>query len=167
MPTAYLEKLNTLGASLRWELGRLNHIDPLAAELRSCRNCFVYPNEDSSWLFQYLMQLFQIAGQQLAIPVGAIAEAPQLVLYQSGDFFDWHRDAEDAAADRALTLSIQLTAPSGYEGGRLELASGVSAPTEIGASFAFPAITRHRVTPVSSGERYALVAWIDHPKTSH
>ena len=61
---------------------------------------------------------------------------------------------------------LQLTCPSQYEGGNLEiLTSGeaVKMPKERGLIVVFPAWTLHQVTPVTKGHRQSLVAWVSGP----
>jgi PKHD-type hydroxylase len=147
----------------RWESGQLDRISLYAADVRKCDNCFLYPNAQTEWIFHLLNAVFQRASIELGIPVGRIVEAPQVVRYQTGDHFDWHQDATAGARMRALTLSLQLTAPNAYTGGRLEIKGSLESPTDQGSICVFPAEELHRVTPITSGTRYALVAWIDKP----
>lgn len=147
-----------------WERGRLDSISLYAAEVRKCENCFLYPNPQTEWIFELLNAAFQRASDELGIRVGHIIEAPQVVRYQTGDHFDWHRDATAGASMRALTLSLQLSAKDSYTGGRLELQDGIESPTDQGSICVFPAERLHRVTPIQSGTRSALVAWIDKPE---
>jgi PKHD-type hydroxylase len=64
-------------------------------------------------------------------------------------------------------MVIQLTDPSLYTGGNLELQ--VSQPPEFnalrkkGTIIIFPSFIKHRVTKLESGERNSLVAWIEGP----
>lgn len=68
--------------------------------------------------------------------------------------------------NRKLSMCLQLSDPSLYEGGELKLHfSGW--PTTItkkkGMAVFFPSHTLHEVTPVTKGERFSLVAWIHGP----
>lgn len=81
--------------------------------------------------------------------------------------FDWHADycretGNEAADFRKLSISVQLSDPSGYEGGELQarVRNGIDiAPKSRGTVIAFPSFVLHRVTPVTSGIRKSLVAW--------
>jgi PKHD-type hydroxylase len=71
--------------------------------------------------------------------------------------------------DRKLSLIIQLTDPSEYEGGDFQFDSDIPQPdpAEIkqrGTVIVFPSFLRHRVTPVTSGVRRSLVSWVEGPK---
>ena len=64
---------------------------------------------------------------------------------------------------RKISISIQLSRPEDYDGGDLELMYGTE-PQKLdrtrGAFIAFPSFMLHRVTPVTRGTRWSLVAWI-------
>ena len=70
-------------------------------------------------------------------------------------------------ASRKLTMVIQLSDPSEYEGGQLELFEDIQIPKQKGLVAMFPSFGNyHRVTPVLSGTRKVLVAWIWGPPFS-
>ena len=89
-----------------------------------------------------------------------------------GGKYDWHQDvfwANKTMHDRKLSLIIQLTDPSEYEGGDFQFDSDIPQPdpAEIkqrGTVIVFPSFLRHRVTPVTSGVRRSLVSWVEGPK---
>ncbi|TNE62687.1 MAG: 2OG-Fe(II) oxygenase [Alphaproteobacteria bacterium] len=85
-----------------------------------------------------------------------------------GDFYDWHVDigGHGTARSRKLTLIVQLSDPMAYTGGTLDVnGDGTPAiqPALQGAGIAFPSFMPHRVSPVQSGVRYSLVAWLHGP----
>ncbi|WCL54092.1 2OG-Fe(II) oxygenase family protein [Gimibacter soli] len=85
-----------------------------------------------------------------------------------GDHYDWHVDigAAGTTRSRKLALVVQLSDPADYMGGLLEVnldGIPVAAPAERGTAIAFPAFAPHRVTPVTVGTRYSLVAWMHGP----
>jgi PKHD-type hydroxylase len=98
----------------------------------------------------------------------------QYALYggPEGGHFDWHkdygRDPTDPSRDpRKLTLSLQLSNPSEYEGCELQVRAGNQidiAPKVRGTLVAFPANVLHQVTPIRSGIRKALVLWAVGPE---
>jgi len=96
----------------------------------------------------------------------------QFTNYKSSNegHYDWHEDVfweENLVSTRKLSMVIQLTDPSLYTGGNLELQ--VPQPPEIiklrqkGTIIIFPSFIKHRVTKLESGERNSLVAWIEGP----
>lgn len=87
--------------------------------------------------------------------------------------YTWHHDTvwtSNKLFRRKLSMVIQLSDPSDYEGGQLELAEDecheVPNAAEIkqrGTVIVFPSFLRHRVTPVTKGRRYSLVSWMEGP----
>ena len=85
--------------------------------------------------------------------------------------YGWHSDCSwkrNDGLDRKLSIVIQLSDPSEYEGGSFEF-SEVKTPSENlfkpkGSVLVFPSYQYHRVTPVTKGVRKSLVAWFDGPK---
>jgi PKHD-type hydroxylase len=67
---------------------------------------------------------------------------------------------------RKLSLVLQLTDPSEYEGGNLQVLIG-SEPLNVekrrGLICAFPSFTIHQVTEVTKGSRQSLVVWLSGP----
>ena len=87
--------------------------------------------------------------------------------------YDWHNDVlwgDGKPVHRKLSMVIQLSDPAEYEGGQLELKPFYLEPPSAeelkkqGSVIVFPSFTEHRVTPVTKGTRYSLVAWMEGPK---
>ena len=77
------------------------------------------------------------------------------------DPMEWNNDH-----NRKLSMSLQLSDPSEYEGGEVLLHTShepTPIPKERGMAVFFPSHTLHEVTPVTKGIRYSLVAWIHGP----
>jgi len=76
--------------------------------------------------------------------------------------YDAHMDSFYKGNIRKLSICVQLTDPSEYEGGELELLFDTF-PTSLdktqGCLYAFPSYTVHRVNTVTKGTRHSLVAW--------
>lgn len=69
---------------------------------------------------------------------------------------------------RKLTAVIQLTDPSTYQGGNLELfgLTEYPNPEEMrtqGTVFFFPSFLEHQATMVTKGTRYSLACWFEGP----
>jgi PKHD-type hydroxylase len=96
---------------------------------------------------------------------GMIDAAFQLTRYKEGDEYGWHLDIGSGQLRyRKLSFSVQLSAPEDYEGGNLEIAVPPSNACKTkGTIITFPSFATHRVTPVTSGVRYALVGWVTGP----
>lgn len=83
----------------------------------------------------------------------------------TGDHYDWHTDKTDRNGTRKdfvkMTVVVQLSDPSEYEGGVVEIMTDgiISVPKTQGLAYAIPGWTPHRVTPVTRGTRKSLVVW--------
>jgi hypothetical protein len=103
----------------------------------------------------------------------SLVETMQLSKYPSpraggaAGHYAWHIDTghTGSTAKRRLSVSVQLSEAAAYEGGDLQLHhGGPDAPSRnvsraAGALIAFPSFSVHRITPVTKGTRYSLVAW--------
>ena len=103
-------------------------------------------------------------------------EEPQFLCYRVGDFFVAHQDGNtglinlDSDRRRRLSVSIFLNTQSteqrhdSYGGGSLVFSDWRSGTREeIGGApgmlVAFRSEVTHEITPVTHGERYAIVSW--------
>lgn len=116
------------------------------------------------WIYKRLDAAFNKAGELLGAPLLEVREPAKLMCYQAGDHFNsWHTDSGPGyAVDRALSLSVELSARSRFCGGRLQVLAGGKAkdvPVQRGDAAVFRSGTLHRVTPVTVGERWSLVNW--------
>jgi PKHD-type hydroxylase len=97
-----------------------------------------------------------------------VPEPIQLACYDAREagFFKWHADTVPSDMTRKISISVPLSDPAEYDGGSLELNQGTSIITVeqlAGVPIIFPSWLIHRVTPVTRGRRYSLVAWIRGP----
>ena len=135
-------------------------VDPAQRDVRSSQ----IARGDAPWLFERLDALFAAAAEEFALPVGPIGETIQLLLYgEGGHFRMWHTDAgADSGDRRRISMSVELSDPADYEGGTLEIVPdlvGRARTLGRGGVHLFPSRALHRVTPVTKGARWALVAW--------
>ena len=97
-----------------------------------------------------------------------IVEDIQYTVYYSNDegYYDWHLDMGSTKAKRKLSLVCQLSDPSEYEGGELQMNTGniITVEKKKGTVILFPSYILHRVTPVTKGVRRSLVLWIEGPE---
>ena len=130
----------------------------------------LHVRDDSNlWLFERLDMLFAAAAEPLELPVGPIGEPIQILRYDVGSHFaTWHSDAGlDAPDRRRISLSIELSEREDYDGGELEVVPervGLPRTLPRGSAQVFPSRTLHRVTPVTRGRRWSLVAWTGAPQ---
>lgn len=118
----------------------------------------------NAWLFDRLDGLFAQGAAAFALPVGPIAEPVQILRYDVGNHFrTWHSDAgRDAHDRRRISMSVELSERADYDGGELEIVPdrvGALRTLPRGSAQLFPSRALHRVTPVTRGRRWSLVAW--------
>ncbi len=84
--------------------------------------------------------------------------------HRASGHFSIHQDLGASFSTRKLSLSVQLSEDSAYEGGDLVFPyANDRGPRSIGTLAIFPSYLPHYVTTVTSGRRYALVGWIHGP----
>jgi PKHD-type hydroxylase len=138
--------------------------------VRRSQVAFFGAEEKYHWLYQRVWAAALECNRQFfAVDIQTVEPNLQLGRYDSSDqgFYNWHTDFADARPLRKISVSIQLSRSEDYEGGDLELLDGNSPlPLERarGAFIAFPSFILHRVTPVTRGTRWSLVAWILGPR---
>lgn len=126
--------------------------------------------EETAELFDLLCDVAEQSTEDAyALELSGITRAPQYVEYRPGwGEFGWHNDYSHGIpnAPRKLTVILQLSSPDEYEGGRLQVMGNEieDMPDARGSIIVFPSILMHRVTPVTTGLRRALVSWIAGPR---
>lgn len=126
----------------------------------------VYPDPSTNWIFEKLeAALQQLNSQQYKFDIQGFFEGAQIYEYPEGGFLDWHMDiAKGYMSNRKLSMSVQLTDGSEYEGGNLEFMDfKETGPRGIGDLIVFPAFLQHRVSKLTRGKRYAWVSWVHGP----
>lgn len=139
-------------------------VDPARRDVQST----LVARGEAGWLFERLDALFQMGAAQFALPVGPIGEEIQILRYDEGGHFRmWHSDAGvDRVDRRRISMSVELSERADYAGGELEIVPDlVARPRSLprGSAQLFPSRALHRVTPVTRGTRWALVAWTGAP----
>lgn len=127
---------------------------------------FLHPNDSNNWLFERIAgAVGEINKTIFEFDLDGSIHGFQLGRYGVGQGYDWHADLGALAPRRKLSVSIQLTAPSKYEGGSLEFfrteTQSAHGWSELGSMTVFPSWLLHRVSRVSQGERWSLVTWLE------
>ena len=97
-----------------------------------------------------------------------ITEQAQYTEYPRGGFYDWHMDSSMEMSDmptvRKISMTLLLSDPKDFKGGELELL-GSKKRIELKRGYAifFASFIRHRVKPVTKGNRKSLVMWFGGP----
>jgi len=115
----------------------------------------------------FLMEYFTLANRDFGFDIRSVFEIQFTEYYGSeNSHFDWHQDVAWNVSwemQRKITLVVQLSDPSEYEGGGFEMHEQglLEGFRKRGSILAFPAFTHHRVTPVTKGTRLSLVSWCE------
>ncbi|HEY2009922.1 MAG TPA: 2OG-Fe(II) oxygenase [Rhizomicrobium sp.] len=153
---------------MRAELaGRKENTD----HMRITRVAWMERKPEIEWLYARLEQMvLQINAQFYRYDLYGLKESFQYTVYEGieGGHYGWHVDRGEANYEpRKISLSLQLSEPSEYEGGDLVLEAGdgpLRAEKALGALIAFPSFVLHRVVPVTAGTRKSLVIWVAGPE---
>jgi len=163
---AYGESLRPAAATI----GKQRNGDDISA-IRNSKTSWIKFNDQTSWIYDSLAFISrQLNGQFFDFDLFGFVEDLQYTVYEGNEqqHYSWHVDKGDATiAPRKLSLVLQLSDPSEYEGGELELFTSSYVTKTIkrkGILYAFPSWVLHRVTPVTSGTRRSLVVWVAGPK---
>ena len=125
-------------------------------------------NPNTKWVFEKLAEVTSILNaDHFRFDLTGFGESLQLTNYNQSEngMYGWHLDY-GGSISRKLSLAIQLTDPSEYEGGNLQIMT-TGEPQNMrkqrGLIVAFPSYVLHQVTPVTQGSRQSLVAWVSGP----
>jgi len=137
-------------------------------QIRRAQVSWLQKTPDTAWVFEKLGHIASsLNSQYYRLDLTGFGEALQLTHYDQSEqgMYGWHQDY-NAKVSRKLSLVLQLTDPSQYEGGNLQVLTGGQPQTvrkQRGLVAAFPSYVLHQVTPVTSGNRQSLVAWVSGP----
>ena len=123
---------------------------------------WIDPAPDTLWVYQRLATIVAWVNQAFQFELLGFADALQYTQYGPGHKFDWHVDiGAGAASNRKLSLTVQLSDETAYEGGGLQFISAPDAvsPKLRGTAILFPSYLAHRVSEVTGGRRCSLVGW--------
>lgn len=139
-------------------------------DIRITQVAWLEHSAESAALYERIGQLVRKLNQEIYRFDVTGLENIQYTVYRAaqGGHYHWHIDhGPHNPKPRKISLSIQLTEPSQYAGCDLQFQVsnkiGV-APRKRGAIIAFPSFFLHRVTPIVSGTRKALVIWATGPE---
>lgn len=143
-------------------------------DIRSSRIAWLRTSDaDHYWIFERLALLVHRANSEIfGLELTAVGDV-QLTEYDEGygGHYRTHTDmayGDGVTSGRKLSLTVQLSDPSDYEGGDLVLYHADKnrpfvAPRMKGTVTLFRSHIIHEVTPVTRGRRYSLVAWVFGP----
>jgi PKHD-type hydroxylase len=137
--------------------------------VRSTKVAFFDQVPDIKWLYEKMSNIvFELNRKTYQFELFGMERFQYTVYNQGGqDHYGWHMDQGHTKSPRKLSLVLQLSPPTDYEGCNLEIQPSAkieTMPRERGTLIAFPAYIVHRVTPIQSGVRRSLVIWCNGPR---
>jgi len=152
------------------EQGFVGGVNPneLHSDIRRSQVSWLKNTLETQWLFEKLASVVgQINVEHFRFDITGFGEQLQLTNYDQSEhgMYGWHQDY-NSGVSRKLSMVVQLTDPSQYEGGNLEIRTNATVqttPKKRGMIAVFPSYILHQVTPVTQGSRQSLVAWVSGP----
>ena len=153
-------------------VGSNSRLDP------TIRNNRIAWLNDNHWIAAFISYYIMKANQEnFKYNLSHFSDhAIQFSLYETDEHYGWHTDGMEIIKDpihgemqRKLSVSLQLSDESEYEGGELQFLntgqnSMYTAPKERGKIIIFDSRVKHRVRPITKGARKSLVAWMMGPR---
>lgn len=123
---------------------------------------------EHGWAYEIMWAEALKANELFGFDIVPLHDTMQLARYDAEDqgFFRWHSDTVPEDLTRKISISVPLSDPGEYAGGVFEFNENgaiQAAPQKAGCPVMFPSWLLHRVSPVTAGRRYSLVAWIRGP----
>jgi predicted 2-oxoglutarate/Fe(II)-dependent dioxygenase YbiX len=154
----YYQEAGTVGAGTEGEVSKIRVVDLYNIPM----------NEKTQWVFDRISRLASVANNEyFKFDIMGITHELQLLHYKTDEkpgHYDWHVDMGGGqSSTRKLSVSAQLSNPAEYTGGELILNNNgqyVKGSQSRGSITCFPSYFLHKVKPMESGERWALVIWV-------
>jgi len=162
-----VQKVEDLADTYPYTKGTIIGNDEIVESVRKSKIKWLYPNDDSQWLYDKIINMVVEANKTMwNFNLYSVIDSIQYTVYsEGGGHYDWHMDiGPGSISHRKVSVTIQLSDPSEYEGGDLELWYGgggvIQIPKNKGLTVIFPSFSMHRVTPITKGTRKSLVLWL-------
>lgn len=139
----------------------------VSKEIRQAKIKLMPCDDKTEWLYEKLMN-FAIESNNIiwGFDLNSVIDSIQYSEYLDANngYYDWHLDIGPYPINhRKISIIVQLSDPSEYEGGDIELWSSGEfkiMPKNKGCTILFPSFLLHRVTPITKGVRSSLVLWV-------
>jgi len=165
-----IDKIIELSNELPGQSGTLEGGGVDSSMRRSEIKWFLRDNPKYQWLYDKLKLYVDNANESLwRFDITGYQEAIQFTTYHAHNQgkYDFHPDIGGATSHRKISVTVQLTDPSEYDGGDLsffKVKEPELAPRLKGTVVVFPSYLIHRVSPVTRGIRRSLVVWLAGPR---
>jgi PKHD-type hydroxylase len=135
------------------------------SDIRNSKISWLYPSDNMDWVFRRCTDIVtNLNNEFFKFDLHGFNEGFQFTNYTTpGGKYGRHVDKSINGVIRKISISIQLTDPTEYEGGELYLYEddkGTLMDKTQGTLIMFPSYVLHEVMPVTKGERNSLVTWV-------
>ena len=159
-----IEKIKEYAKTLETETARVGKGEAPPDQIRKTKVSWISNTPEASWLYERMADVARkLNAQFYNFDLYGFCEDMQFTVYDETDaHYTWHIDMGDNSAPRKISMVLQLSDPSEYEGGELQVFDKAEPETvnkQKGLIAVFPSYALHRVTPVTKGVRYSLVVW--------
>ena len=161
------ETIIKYGKSQKMQEGLVNNDDKTEIDnsVRSSKIVFLNPNAETAWFYQRITEsVLSLNDRFFKFDLHGFSEGLQFTHYTAPHGkYDDHVDRLVGSTIRKLSIVVQLTDDTQYEGGNFQIIDCKDPETlsrTQGTLLAFPSYALHRVTPLINGDRYSLVGWI-------
>ena len=140
--------------------------------VRNIRSADIYNinyEKGTQWIYdKILATVIHANTTHFDYEIAGLLNGLQLIHYSADEkirgHYDWHVDAGNGeVSTRKISFTCQLSDPDTYTGCELIINNHTSeliGTRECGSMHLFPSYMPHKVSPIISGNRYALVVWI-------
>lgn len=138
------------------------------ANIRRSQVSWLENKQETAGIFKKLADIVSsLNAEHYNFDLTGFGEPLQLTHYDQAEngMYGWHQDY-GTGVSRKMSMAMQLTDPSEYEGGNLQIMTTgepVNIRKQRGLIAVFPSYVLHQVTPVTQGSRQSLVAWVSGP----
>lgn len=121
------------------------------------------PSLEHKWVLERLYSVAAHVNQAYQFDIETMDDMLQVIRYEVGQQYKWHCDVgAGVTGKRKISLVAHLVDNDLFDGGELSFFNNKnSVNSHIGSVTAFPSYEVHRAGVVTSGVRYALVAWVN------
>jgi len=126
--------------------------------------CRLLPEDDKLIYKRLAHKITQLNSELWQLSLAGIYEPVNVLCYSPAAWIRPHIDADYRVPDPSkLSCSVQLVPRGSFAGGVLTIAETESFDLDIGDAVVFPSHMLHAVSPIKSGQRFALAAWLHGP----
>ena len=153
-------------------------IDKSSYKYRKCKVAWI----NDKWIYDILNPFIHSANKEAGWNFQwDWNESSQFTIYEKGHYYGWHVDQHDTpfkhenkninGKTRKLSLTLQLTDKTKYEGGDFQCqwidhrkknllnTVTIDDAKEMGTVIVFPSFIYHQILPITKGKRESLVNW--------